>query len=437
MPAVKLSFMRHYSIASFVAAAFAAMALISGCQDSGAADQTKTEPRTNFFTYDNHSFDINSVVKYDKTATAVELWLSAENGATTTEQIRQAGDYIVLRTNASYLGKRDYFKGTASKDSYVRFTEMEFAYGDEGTAYIEVQIENDSIKIDFLADKLYTKAGEAPAAILSGSYSGTFTVEKEQPYQNEWGFDRDRSDLNGAAYVTREDGGMTSVVLYEGEDSEAVRLQMQPDDFGREYTGNNLNKIILTYNGGVPFDLKNATGTISTSIKEETLSVNVNVTSKGTQMRAVYQGTFENDIVKLNRFIYNYDGESGVEGTQTIVKLMTKESGSSIQFYFSPSEGYKLEDNINYTHMPILTIPTDIVNEGKKLFKDIQGWSFMYDMMQVGPYESDFKPYPADEDWIEVNFAGGKYEVEVILSANAEGLAGSNIDLYYKGAPKN
>ena len=99
--------MRHYSIASFVAAAFAAMALISGCQDSGAADQTKTEPRTNFFTYDNHSFDINSVVKYDKTATAVELWLSAENGATTTEQIRQAGDYIVLRTNASYLGKRD------------------------------------------------------------------------------------------------------------------------------------------------------------------------------------------------------------------------------------------------------------------------------------------------------------------------------------------
>lgn len=437
LPVVNLSFMRHYPFARFAAAAIAALTLVSGCQDPATTDQPITEPRTNFFTYDGHSFDINSVVKYEKTASAVELWLSAENGATTTAQIREAGDYIVLRTNGSYLGGRDYFKGTASKDSYIRFTEMEFAYGDDGTAFIEIHIENDSIKIDFLADKLYTKADEAPVVLLSGSYSGTFTVEKEQPYQNEWGFDRDRSNLSGAAYVTREDGGMTSVVLYEGENSEAVRLQMQPGDFGREYTGSDLNKIILTYNGGVPFDLKNATGTISASIKEGTLTVNVNVTNKETQMRAAYHGAFENDIVKLNRFHYEYEGESVVEGTQTIVKLMRKESGSSIQFYFSPNEGYKLEDNINYTHMPILVVPTGIINTGKNLFKDIQGWSFMYDMMQVGPYENDYKPYPADEDWIEVNFDGEKYEVEMILSANAEGLAGSTIDLYYKGAPKN
>ena len=431
--------MRHYHITRIVAAAVAAIGLISGCQETGNENQMIEEPRTNFFTYDGYSFDINSVVKYEKTASAVELWLSAENGATTTEAIREAGDYVILRTSSSFLGedKGDYFTGAASKDSYIRFNDLEFAYGDSGIASIKVSVKNDSIKIDFLAEKLYTKAGETPKVLLSGSYSGTFTVEKEEAYQNEWGFDRDRSDLNGASYVTREDGGMTSVILYEGEKSEVVRIQMQPGDFGKEFTGKDLNRLIITYNGGVPFDLKSASGTISTSIKNETLSVNVNVTNKGTQMRVAYQGTYESDVVKLNRFHYDYEGESGYEGTQTIVKLMAKEMGNMIRFYFSPSDEYKLGNAINSTHMPILDIPANVVNAGKTLFKDIENWSFEYDMMQVGPYEDDYKPYPCDEDWIEINFDGRKYEIEMVLSANAEGLAGSNIDLYYKGAPKN
>ena len=65
--------MRHYHITRIVAAAVAAIGLISGCQETGNENQMIEEPRTNFFTYDGYSFDINSVVKYEKTASAVEL----------------------------------------------------------------------------------------------------------------------------------------------------------------------------------------------------------------------------------------------------------------------------------------------------------------------------------------------------------------------------
>lgn len=424
--------MKKISFARLAAAAIAALTLVSGCKEPDNGNGIKEEPRTNFFTYDGYTFDINSVVKYEKGATAVELWLSAEEGATSAEAIREAGDYVVLRTSTSYLGQRDYFKEAKSKDSYIRFTELEFAYGDQGTAYIEVSLERDQIKIDFLAEKLYTKA---EGAVLSGSYTGSYSVEKEQPYQNEWGLDRDRNNLTGASFISREDGGKTSVILYEGKESEAVSLKVDPEDINKEFTAAEFGKVTLTYNGGVPFDLRNATGTISTSLNDGNLNININVTNKEFQLRAVYSGEYEEKLVKLNRYRFDYEGESPYEGEQSIVKLMVKEGGNSVQFYFSPSEGYTITE-ANSTHMPILTVPSSLINSGKKLFKDIEGWSFAYDVMEVGPFEDTYKPAPGENDWIIINNENGEYEIEMLLTGNATGMYGSSIDLYYKGTPK-
>jgi hypothetical protein len=86
--------------------------------------------------------------------------------------------------------------------------------------------------------------------------------------------------------------------------------------------------------------------------------------------------------------------------------------------------------------MPILTVPSSIVNAGKKAFNELTGWEFGYDMMDVWPYEDEYKPHPASTDWIEVNRNGNVYEVEFVLSSIGEGSYTSTIDLYYKGEAK-
>ena len=152
-------------------------------------------------------------------------------------------------------------------------------------------------------------------------------------------------------------------------------------------------------------------------------------------MRAEYAGAYESETIKENRFIYNYDGDSAYEGTTEIVKLMIEDRGELLKFFFSPSDGYTIS-NANSTHMPIITIPESIVNDGKKTFMELEGWEFAYDMMQSWPFENEYKPYPSYSDWIEVNRDGNEYEIEFILTSQATGMQTGTIDLYYKGEAK-
>ena len=59
---------------SFFAAALISAMALAGCQKE---TQTTPEPevKTNFFTYDGYSFDINSAARIDKGDNTVELWL--------------------------------------------------------------------------------------------------------------------------------------------------------------------------------------------------------------------------------------------------------------------------------------------------------------------------------------------------------------------------
>jgi hypothetical protein len=295
---------------------------------------------------------------------------------------------------------------------------------------------NDSLKVSFLADVLQTKYSPAPVAMLSGSYAGTYTVEKEKQYVNEWGIDREHIAVTDAVLTTREDGGNSSIALLEADGSEGIKIELPDDQIGREHlftTSETPAGITLKYNNGAYLDLKGAIGYINTSLDGSSAQVSVSIVKDGMHIRAEYTGAYGTDIVKENRFVYTYEGDSGYEGKQYIVKLMVSDNGGVLKMYFSPAEGYSITDHINKTHMPILTVPSSIVNDGRKAFTDLKDWEFGYDMMDVWPYQDEYRPHPAATDWIEINRKDNVYEVEFILSSIGEGSYTSTMDLYYKG----
>ena len=412
--------------------------LLAGCTEpDDTTPVTPEEESTCYFIYDGYHFDINSAVKYEKGDNSVEIWLSPLSGLTTSEAIQNAGDYVVLNTHVTYLGKRDRFEGATSKNSYLKFTDLEFAYGDKGMAYIEADIKDGELTLSFLAEVLSTKESPVPAIMLKGEYKGTFVTETESRYSNEWGFDRERTGLSSAVYTTREDGGYSSVTMLDENGNEAVTILMSPENINKSFTFTATDKVDglrLEYLGGADFDLDDASGTIMTKItKDGNLEASVDVLKNGKQLRAQYSGAYVKETVKTNRYVYDYEGTSTYEGRHEIIKLMVKPGVEITSFYFSPNADYKIEGS-NYTQMPVLTVQSSIINQGKKSFTEITGWEFAFDMMQVWPYEDDaYRPHPADTDWIEINHDGDTYEVEFVLNGVATGMPACSIDVYYKG----
>lgn len=410
--------------------------LLAGCTEpDDTTPVTPEEESTCYFIYDGYHFDINSAVKYEKGDNSVEIWLSPLSGLTTSEAIQNAGDYVVLNTHVTYLGKRDRFEGTTSKNSYLKFTDLEFAYGDKGMAYIEADIKDGELTLSFLAEVLRTKESPVPAIMLKGEYKGTFVTEKESRYSNEWGFDRERTGLSSAVYTTREDGGYSSVTMLDENGNEAVTILMSPENINKSFTftaSDKVDGLRLEYLGGADFDIDDASGTIKTTIEDGNLEASVDLLKNGKQLRAHYSGAYSEETVKTNRYVYDYEGDSTYEGRHEIIKLMVKPGAEITSFYFSPDADYKIEGS-NYTQMPVLTVQSSIINQGKKSFTEITGWEFAFDLMQVWPYADEYKPHPADTDWIEINHEGDTYEIEFVLSSNATGMKGSSIDVYFKG----
>ena len=187
----------HFALAASIF--MTSLFLLAGCTEPDDTTPVVSEDEsTCYFIYDGYRFDINSAVKYEKGDNAVEIWLSPLSGLTTSAAIQEAGDYVVLNTHVTYLGKRDRFEGTTSKNSYIRFTDLEFAYGNKGTAYIEADITDGELTLNFMAEVLQTKFSPTPAVMLKGEYKGSFVTETESEYSNEWGFDRERTGLSSA-----------------------------------------------------------------------------------------------------------------------------------------------------------------------------------------------------------------------------------------------
>lgn len=418
---------------SFFAAALIAVMAIAGCQKP---DPTPAEPeaKTNYFIYEGYNFEIKSAARLDKGDNTVELWLSPDKGLATMEDFLSSGEFLTVCTNKSYLGTRDRFSGQSSKNSYIRFADKEFKTGQTGTAFIEADIVNDSLKLSFLAEKMYTRSAAQQAAAISGTYEGTFLTIKEDSYANEWGFNMERADIKKVTFIEQEDETAVSIIIADDLYNESLNITITPDLVNKILSFSSDSKqqgVSVTYYGGVEFDLTKALGSIQTDVKDNVLSVKLDLTSNDLRVRATYNGEYTYKLAKLNRYIYDSGSSSAFNGRQDIVKLMVKDSGDKTVFYLSPSEGYTTK--YDYTHMPILTIPDAVINAGKTYFKDLQSWDFKYDMMQVGPFESTEKPYPADNDWVEISFRNGIYDIDLELTGNAEGLPTSRIDLHFRG----
>lgn len=429
--------MRNTRFALSVSVFMTSLFLLAGCTEpDGNTPAAPEEEPTCYFIYDGYHFDINSAVKYEKGDNSVEIWLSPLSGLTTSEAIHDAGDYVVLNTHVTYLGKRDRFEGSTSKNSYMRFTDLEFAYGDKGMAYIEADITDGELTLNFLAEMLHTKESPVPVIMLKGEYKGAFVTETESRYSNEWGFDRERARLSSAVYTTREDGGYSSVSMLDENGNEAVAILLSPENINKSFTftaSDKVDGLRVEYLGGADFGIDDASGSIMTKITEDgNLEASVDLLKNGKQLRAHYSGAYSEETVKTNRYVYDYEGNSSYEGRHEIIRLMVKPGAEITSFYFSPSADYKIEGS-NYTQMPVLTVQSSIINQGKKSFTEITGWEFAFDLMQVWPYADEYKPHPADTDWIEINHEGDTYEIEFVLSSNATGMQGSSIDVYFKG----
>ena len=427
--------MKLLSFAKAAAMAILGTIIMSGCEKPGDGPASSEEPKTNYFIYNGYEFEINSAVQYDKGDNSVEIWLSPISGLTTSKEIKAGGDYVVFNTHRSYLGGRDRFSADASKDSYICFGEQKFAYGDQGTAYIEVTMTSDSLKVNFLAEVLQTKNSPVPAAMLSGSFAGTYEVETDKPYENDWGFDREHTAIAKAIVTTREDGGNSSITLFEADGSEGIRIELPHSSIDKEYllTSSSTPDEIKLYAGGSRFILKGAAGTIKTSVNGNTVTVSISLLKDGRHLRAEYSGAYEADTVKENRFIFNYEGTSSYIGKHEIVKLLAVNNGVILKLYFSDNEKLNNTSEITKDHMPILTIPSEIVNDGRKAFSELEGWVFEYDVMQAWPYQDEYRPHAAATDWIEIKLDGNVYEVEFVLTSLAEYMPKSTIDVYYKG----
>ena len=428
--------MRH-NVSLTVATIVAIIISLTACEKQNQGGNTNNEKTSNFFLYDGYSFDIKSVVSYDTGDNLLEFWLSSTEGLTTTKEIEEAGDFVVLNTHKSYLGNRDRFSGSTSDYSSIRFCNERFTKGDAGNAYIEVAIVEEVITLDFIAENLYTKAAAPTPVKLKGNYSGTYVVEEEEKYSDQWGLDRERHQISEAVYTTYEDG--KDIITLSSSEGRTVNLQISPDRLNKKVTlptNNDISDIIITCDGK-KFNLNNGIGSFSIKKDENGINVEVDIKTSSSRVRVYYSGNYEDKLSKMNRYIYDYEGDSSVEGWHDIAKLMIQGSASSVKFYFSPSTGYNISTS-NSTHMPILTVPTALINNGKTYVKDIANWTLSYDLMQVSQFESEEKPHAGEEDWIEISKdADGIYTIELEITATSSYMYGSSLDIFYKGAASN
>ena len=428
--------MRH-NVSLKLATLLAIFISITACEKSNQNGVSKPEKGSNYFVYDGYYFDIKSVVSYDAGDNLLEFWLSSTEDLKTTAEVEAAGDYVVINTHKSYLGTRDRFSGSASDNSSIRFCNQSFKKGDIGNAYIEFTMDQKKITLDFVAENLYTRAAAPTSIMLKGNYSGAYVTEREEAYSNEWGLDRERKQISNAVY-TIDEKGWDIISLYS-EDGNGMHIQFDPSRINTKVTlptQNDISDIIITYNNGKNFRLSNGIGFISLNSDSESIKVEINVKTDENRLRAYYSGEYKGVRCKLNRYIYDYEGDSTVEGWHDIVKLMVQNSGSSVKFYFSPTSGYTI-GNSNSTHMPILTVPGSIINAGKTYVKDLEGWTLAYDLMQVSKFENEEKPHAGDEDWIEISKDGDNYTINLEITATSTTMPGSSLDIFYTGAASN
>lgn len=415
----------------------AALIFAAGCEKTPEKPSQDSEKEDNLFIYDGYSFDINSVVQYDTGTNQLEFWLSSQKGLQTTQEVTAAGDYVVISTHKSYLGTRDRFTGTASDNSSIRFCNEVFSKGDEGNGYIRIDMKDDILTLEFVAQYLYTKANAEPKNKIEGKYEGTFVIEPETEYTNQWGPGRERNEISDVLVTFYEDNTKTCIDLYS-DNGEEFNLQIIPDYFGRKifFPGNSTQGLALTYGGDKTFNMNGIAGFIETKISDESFELALDIQLDDNRMRAYYKGEYRQETVKTNRYIYltnTFDGADNQYVPLTekyeIKKLLVSESDGTITFYFATDTDYAI-GNSDSVKIPKLSVPASIVNAGRHYFNTLEEWEVIYDKL----YISDDEPLElTDDNWVEISRTGDYFEISGEISYQSTTSPLTGLDFNFKG----
>lgn len=416
-------------LTSIIAAAI--MLLPSGCREDDPVNEQPAEEFTNEFVYDGESYNIGSVVRFDQDNNTTQLWISSEEGLESIDQIEDSGDYLVLSVHRSYLGSRDRF---TKAGSFVRFGSLAFASGNEGMGYIETAITGEEISIIFAVDG--TGSSDEEGLAIEGNYKGGYSTFIEEELANEWALDRDRNAIGGAAFLLREDGGSDTYTIFDSSMNKAIEFTLPQSRRGLPTLFNTTDKPIegasISYGNGEKVDMSAAYGSITAMVDETSMRVSFDITAGTERIRAEYEGQYDIEIKKSNRYIYNsgYPYSNGYDGMFILTELRTEQEFGRMTLKFIP-EG----TDERYSDIPELTISDfSLIGQEKIDLRNTPGWYFEFDRIAVECYDNEWKPAPMEGSWMTILESEDNIIINMELATEDPAFKYiSTIDLYYEG----
>lgn len=436
---------RFAAVAAIIITTFAAT---TGCKKDICVTEPEEPEYT--FTYGQDTYVIRSVVRLEKDET-IEYWMSQTEGLTKVSEIENDSDRLMLSIAKSRLNSGEY--DVTETGNSISFYKYSYVGGiNSGKARFSVA-ENDGIlTISFKLESLYDSSSNKYSGI-SGSYTGIYSEDSDMILDGEWALNRSRKDIVSVKWTRCEDGAPSTFTLYDAG-GEAVVFNMNEDYINSDGVSFKVNEVRNYGWLSVKYTKKlniftldnNSYGHIKAYLsKDGMIVVSISLTNGTRSLRAEYTGAYESELTnKGNRHIFTYKGthshtpcnQTGGQCRNDIAKLIVRQHGTSVSFWFPPTDGYSSSSSMTPTQMPILTVPESFIGKGKVMLAEEDGWKFEFDAMQVEPYESEEKPYPSAASWVRIEKADDSaYEVEIELTCPSTQyfLYEASIDLHYKG----
>lgn len=414
---------------------FAAMTIFSSCKEPDPID-TGNDPEeifTNEFICDGKTAAIGSAVRFDQDNNTVQFWLSSKTGLTTVDEIEDAGEHLIVSIHKSYLGATDRF---TKAGSFILYGDKGFSAGDEGMGYIEASMTGDELKLRFAVEHLSTKDTSAPVAELQGNFNGECATFSEAPLDNQWAVNRERAGLKSAVLTAREDGGCDTYALYEEDGSLALSFTLPQSRRGLPTIFNTRDEVFegfeVKYGDGKEMPAGEVYGTVTAMPDEDGMRVSFDMTCGNERVRAEYDGEYQVEVIKSNRYIYysGYPSGSNYDGTFYLEYIKASTYNGVITFKFVTVDTYEI-----LAHLPKLMISDQsLIGKTDIDLRNTSGWHFEFDKFNVEAYENEWKPAPVEGSTLTILETDEGYYIDLELASEDPSFKYvSTIDLHYVG----
>jgi hypothetical protein len=162
------------------------------------------------------------------------------------------------------------------------------------------------------------------------------------------------------------------------------------------------------------------------------MRVSFDITAGTERIRAEYEGQYDIEIKKSNRYIYNsgYPYSNGYDGMFILTELRTEQEVGRITLKFIP-EG----TDERYSDIPELTISDfSLIGQEKIDLRNTPGWYFEFDRIAVECYDNEWKPAPMEGSWMTILESEDNIIINMELATEDPAFKYiSTIDLYYEG----